>query len=742
MKSTLLRALVVSVLFSAASSIRIGQTAERPELGPRPDVLWDTFSDTWAATDALGRRVPTYEDVGPPRADRVVGIFYFLWHGAHVRGGPYDVTKILAQDPQAMQKEDSPLWGPLHAPHHWGQSLFGYYLTDDAAVLRKHAQMLADAGVDVVVFDVTNQITYKPYYMALLRVFSEVRQSGGRTPQVAFLCPFGSPAKVVAELYKDLYAPRLFADLWFRWEGKPLILADPEMLEDPVGNSQQNEPAELVAGHTLGQSLTVSQPLESVAGRFPTWATHGSAMTLTLCDGSPTGKRILSKRFEDISDNAWLSLHFDPPVPPGTYYLEMSQPSGKIGWWSHTADVWPGGQAMADGKPVSGDRTVRILLSEGQSASIRRFFTFRAPQPDYFRGPTKPNMWSWLEVYPQHVFKNSRGEKEQMSVGAAQNAVGNRLGSMSGPAARGRSFHHGTIDRGPDAVLYGHNVAEQWERALREDPKFIFVTGWNEWFADRFDEFAGIRQPVMFVDEFDQEHSRDIEPMQGGHGDNYYYQMVSYIRRYKGARPLAAVTPAPIRIDGRFDDWAAVGPEFRDTIDDPIRRNHRGWGSAGPYVDRTGRNDIVAAKVSWDENNVYFYVRTRQPLSPRTDTNWMLLFLDVDHNPANGWLGYDFVVNRLPAKDQTATLERNLGGYRWGVPVEIPYQLQGNELELAIPRSALGLKTLPHEIDFKWADNIQQTGEASDFTLHGDVAPNDRFNYRAKLGSPDPSLSR
>jgi hypothetical protein len=730
------------VLFSAASSIRIGQTAERPELGPRPDVLWDTFSDTWAATDALGRRVPTYEDVGPPRADRVVGIFYFLWHGAHVRGGPYDVTKILAQDPQAMQKEDSPLWGPLHAPHHWGQSLFGYYLTDDAAVLRKHAQMLADAGVDVVVFDVTNQITYKPYYMALLRVFSEVRQSGGRTPQVAFLCPFGSPAKVVAELYKDLYAPRLFADLWFRWEGKPLILADPEMLEDPVGNSQQNEPAELVAGHTLGQSLTVSQPLESVAGRFPTWATHGSAMTLTLCDGSPTGKRILSKRFEDISDNAWLSLHFDPPVPPGTYYLEMSQPSGKIGWWSHTADVWPGGQAMADGKPVSGDRTVRILLSEGQSASIRRFFTFRAPQPDYFRGPTKPNMWSWLEVYPQHVFKNSRGEKEQMSVGAAQNAVGNRLGSMSEPAARGRSFHHGTIDRVPDAVLYGHNVAEQWERALREDPKFIFVTGWNEWFADRFDEFAGIRQPVMFVDEFDQEHSRDIEPMQGGHGDNYYYQMVSYIRRYKGARPLAAVTPAPIRIDGRFDDWAAVGPEFRDTIDDPIRRNHRGWGSAGPYVDRTGRNDIVAAKVSWDENNVYFYVRTRQPLSPRTDTNWMLLFLDVDHNPANGWLGYDFVVNRLPAKDQTATLERNLGGYRWGVPVEIPYQLQGNELELAIPRSALGLKTLPHEIDFKWADNIQQTGEASDFTLHGDVAPNDRFNYRAKLGSPAPSLSR
>ncbi len=30
-------------------------------------------------------------------------------------------------------------------------------------------------------------------------------------------------------------------------------------------------------------------------------------------------------------------------------------------------------------------------------------------------------------------------------------------------------------------------VAEQMERALREDPRFIFVTGWNEWTASRFE---------------------------------------------------------------------------------------------------------------------------------------------------------------------------------------------------------------------------------------------------------------
>ncbi len=36
-------------------------------------------------------------------------------------------------------------------------------------------------------------------------------------------------------------------------------------------------------------------------------------------------------------------------------------------------------------------------------------------------------------------------------------------------------------------------------------------------------------------------------------------------------------------------------------------------------------------------------------------------------------------------------------------------------------------------IDFKWAENIQQDGTWSDFTLNGDAAPPDRFNFRAQL---------
>lgn len=689
--------------------------------------LEDIRSDTWVATDALGRKVPTFPSVPAPRSDRTVGIFYFLWHGAHIQGGPFDVTKILGADPAAMQKPDSPLWGPLHAPHHWGESLFGYYLTDDEGVLRKHAQMLADAGVDVVIFDVTNQVTYRDYYRALLRVWAEMRRLGNRTPQVAFLTPFWDPAKVTRELWHDLYATGLQRELWFHWEGKPLILADPELIFDREENAHQDTPAELQSSHTLGQSFTTDRSVGALSVRCPTWNTPGSSLTLTLRRAGPDGERLAAERFQDVGDNAWLRLKLQPPLPPGTYYLEASEPGGRVGWWSHTEDKFARGEAFADGRAVAGDRTLRLQFADGDTRRILEFFTFRKPQPDYFRGPTKADMWSWLEVFPQHVFTNSAGQKEQMSVGVAQNAVNGRLGSMSESGAHGRSFHNGAGDPRPAALRYGLNVTEQWERALTEDPRFIFVTGWNEWIAGRFAEFNRIKLPVMFVDQFDQEHSRDLEPMRGGHGDDYYYQFVSNVRRYKGARPLPTLVAHPIKLDGSFTDWRPVQPEFLDTIGDQVRREHRGWDSNVTYRNFTGRNDLLAAKASWGQATAWFYARTREPVTPAAGTNWMILFLDTDADVKTGWLGYDFVVNHAGP----GTLARNVGGsFVWSRAGTVDWRAHGHELELAIPWRALGLKAPPASLDFKWADNCLQTGDWTDFTLNGDAAPNDRFNYR------------
>ena len=97
-------------------------------------------------------------------------------------------------------------------------------------------------------------------------------------------------------------------------------------------------------------------------------------------------RRYFPSRFVDVPDNALLSLRFATALPPGTYYLEMAEPAGDVGWWSAGKDVYPGGQAYSNGKESGGDRTLRIDLA----SDLQRFFTFRKPQPDYFAGPTGP----------------------------------------------------------------------------------------------------------------------------------------------------------------------------------------------------------------------------------------------------------------------------------------------------------------------------------------------------------------
>jgi hypothetical protein len=439
-------------------------------------------------------------------------------------------------------------------------------------------------------------------------VWDRIRRRGGHTPQIIFLCPFGSPKKVVAELYDQLYGPGLYSDLWFRWDGKPLILAAPAQLKELFREESGN---------------------------------HGA---------------------------------------------------------------------------------------------IKNFFTFRRPQPSYFVGPEGPNNWGWLEVYPQHAFTNNAGGVEEVTVGVAQNALDGKLSVLSNPRAHGRSFHDGR-EPGPEAQDFtGRNFNEQWQRAFALDPQFVFVTGWNEWIAGRFQKptpFYG-DGPVTFVDQFNREFSRDCEPMLGGHGDAFYWQLVANIRRYKGVRSVPPVQSGRITVDGKFADWSSVTPELRDDLGDPVHRDHAGWGKGSRYVNNTGRNDLAVAKVSADAKNICFYIRTSEPLTSPTDTNWMLLFIDADNNAKTGWLGYDFVVNRSNVRTNLSTLERNDGGaYRWKSAVDIVFRSAGNELEIAIPRATLGITVESFTLDFKWADNIQQTGDWSDFTLNGDAAPNDRFNYRA-----------
>ncbi|MEA3340943.1 MAG: VCBS repeat-containing protein, partial [Chloroflexota bacterium] len=544
------------------------------------------YSDTWVATDALGRTLPDYDDVGGLRADRTVGMFYFLWHGRHGSSTVYDNTQILQANPT------NPQYGPVHSFHWWGEPEAGYYLATDPWVIRRNASMLVDAGVDFIYIDVTNAYTYEAEYTALCNVYQQIRSEGGKTPKIAFLTHKNSVA-TTQKLYDDFYSKDLFSELWFEWDGKPLMLSD-------------------LSGH---------------------------------------------------------------------------------------------------------------------SAEVQNFFTLRYS----WAWDAGYDKWQWIDSYPQNYgWHDSSQTPEQIPAAVASHPTSNVGTSYSGGVQPAIDQYGLTATTGQ-----GQHFAEQMQWAVQSDPEVLMVTGWNEWVAQRFlsdgfNRFLGEILPAgetFFVDAYNEEYNRDIEPMKGAHTDNYYYQLVDYIRQYKGvSAPQSPASPQSMTIDGNFAEWGNVGLEFRDTFGDTAHRSWAGWGG-NYYTNTTGRNDIITSKVSVDEDNVYFYVETDAAITPSTDSNWMMLFIDADLDSTTGWNGYEFVVNQSVVDGDTSTVRQITAAGVWNTMGEVDYRVAGNKMEISIPRNLIGQVDAEIAMNFHWADNMQSLNDIAEFFINGDSAPNRRFDY-------------
>src|SRR5690606_20507089 len=116
-----------------------------------------------------------------------------------------------------------------------------------------------------------------------------------------------------------------------------------------------------------------------------------------------------------------------------------------------------------------------------------------------------------------------------------------------------------------DGYLYGWNFQEQWNRAFELDPELVFVTGWNEYIAGQWlpqDGWTG--DPFSFVDQFDWEHSRDIEPNKGwgDKGDVYYLQLIDNVRKFKGMGVSEPTSPMKTIHLGKSNQWESVSPYY------------------------------------------------------------------------------------------------------------------------------------------------------------------------------------
>jgi hypothetical protein len=226
----------------------------------------------------------------------------------------------------------------------------------------------------------------------------------------------------------------------------------------------------------------------------------------------------------------------------------------------------------------------------------------------------------------------------------------------------------------------------------------------------------------VFVDVYSMEYNRAIEPMRGGYGDSFYYQMWQNIRRFKGVRPLPpASAPVP-------DDWAAyrwddVGPAYADDGGDTFARSHFGYGGSGTLTDATGRNDIRLCKVARSRSTLWFMAEAARPLTRPPDDAWMTLYVGAD---AAG--GLRFRVRPQP-DGRSARLEERVAA-AWEARASAPCRIDGRRVVVALPRPALGLQAgAPVRLRFKWSDNVRGEDPLAGWT-DGDTAPNGRAAYR------------
>ncbi len=568
------------------------------------------ISGGFAGVDDLGRKLvdSSVNGVYGTNGEFYVGMFYFLWMGEHGDRGIYDNNKIIEQYGAAAKYLSCGAWGPEGAMHFWGEPLYGYYYSSDEWVMRKHMELLTNASIDFLYFDITNGYPYLESSKKLMKILHQMNLQGFDAPQVVFYTKTDSKA-MVQTIYNEIYGKNYYPDTWFRVDGKPVVIAYEE-------------------------------------------------------------------------DN------------------------------------------------------------------INNFFTIRLPQwPN--EAMNEKASWPWMDFsWPQRVFQNN-GVGEAISVSVAQHSGSVRFSSSAlygDTSNRGRSTTTATEDKSKvteDSVNYGYNFQAQWDRVFKciknsatdaaQRIKYVLVTGWNEWVAQRQSSTMFPGEEIVFIDTITTEYSRDIEMTRGLYFDNYYMQLVKNVAKLKGS-PLSIIEDGrkSINVTGDFSQWNDVAVTYKDVEGDCADRVGTTF-ARGEASNYTGRNDIVSAKVINDSEFVYFYAETAHDISMfDTDSSWMQLFVNTDKNGKNGWYGYDYIINYKASDCFTTTVAKNVtkGAYSFKTIGEVSYRVKDNKMMIAVPLEMLGITDSENiSIEFKWADSTVKITNMEGFYELGDSAPLGRLNW-------------
>lgn len=572
------------------------------------------------AVDSLGRSlapVAGYKD------DKYVGIFYFLWLGQQNQKNIHDITDINRKGDYDALLDTSSEKYPNNETYFFNEPLFGYYNSADPYVLRKHTELFISAGIDFLVFDVTNALLYNNVWLTFLGILDEYRTAGWKVPQIVFFTNTNS-GNCVTSLYRSFYKKELYKELWFYGPyGKPLI---------------------------IGKSAEIPDELKDFFYiREPQWP------------------------LEETKEN-------------GFPYMDLAKP--------------------------------QILYTDLMNVSVCQF-----------AGPC--------------------------SFGATQNKT-------AGDRYYGRGYSQKTPENGNvENILKGNNFAEQWENALAADPQIVFITGWNEWIAQKNPEGYG------WIDTYNTEWSRDIEMTKArgyssgdaydyneqGYGDNFYLQMIGYIRKFKGVaiseETYTRPTEKTIQVKESAAQWDGVTAAGNVFYNIAVQNTERDFMGASPdlhYTQAKADHFIKEIRVTNDKENVYFAVYTESDITEYSpeENDHLNLYIRVRSQDGTyegaSWEGFQYVINRYPVSDSVTSLEKVSadGRYEFEKTADISYSVQGNVMQLAVPLASLGVKAGKIRIDFKVTDSIENPSDIMDHYISGCSVPLGRLTYSYVNADPSP----
>jgi hypothetical protein len=346
------------------------------------------------------------------------GIFYSTWHCPFAADNPegnpvHDISEIIA----GRQS-----WGALRAFHWWDQPEPGYYcLSRNDELLRRHAELLRDAGIDFIFFDATNH--------------AYVDWRSDRT------------AQMILEPLDRILA------VWSTIPGAPQIVPWVPIVEAST-NPAVN---------------TIDAILERFA-RYP-------------------------------------GMHFEHLGRPLILVTENST----------------------------------FVTSEAKIAELERSFTVRRMWAHLFDdGP----MWSFMESCEADPTSGDPcrqrsgthdGAIEQVSITTAYQMTYMSVPEYAVPKHRGLTFRRQfqTLFDNPEAPI-------------------ATITGWNEWIAQRMPCGENPTCPCStypqgcFMDQYDVEYSRDIEPGRNEMGDYFYRLLASCIALYRSGGICDASTASEL----------------------------------------------------------------------------------------------------------------------------------------------------------------------------------------------------